>query len=128
MSDLIHVPQNTAVQMASRHIRRGGLSVTVGGAEACCWEGAMQKWEYLMLTADLRLYAKNRKGEWNDYPDFGKWSFSTLWNAPWRDRTTFDQITELGDQGWELIAVTHQIDSVLFTFKRPIPLQNQQPD
>ena len=84
----------------------------------------MQKWEYTMIVGDLQVYKKER-GKW--VPEEKRWDYdlSHLWDAPWKDKTTFTSILELGREGWELVsAIPNNADGftskILFTFKRPI--------
>lgn len=92
-----------------------------------------QEWEYYMFYADIRGEEKNKKGD----IERGKYSAPwVLWNTL-KEKSDFQRITELGQNGWEMISAV-PIESqyfenmnlgsdsgsytryILFTFKRPL--------
>lgn len=101
----------------------------------------MQKWEYTMRYASLTSYEKDNKGEWKALePVHGGplANISAIWNSPWKEKTEFEHIQEMGQQGWEMVSATPitggilygggYTSSILFVFKRPLPEQDQRTD
>ncbi len=82
-----------------------------------------QKWEYTCCFGSVR---KVPKGLAPSYADPSK-----LWLEKNKEgKTTWDVVNEYGQNGWEMVSATAIADntgdnsyteSVLFTFKRPLP-------
>lgn len=94
----------------------------------------MQGWEYQMHIARTARFTTNKKGqEVLDNSELA--SARTIWDAPWRDKTSFQIIQEMGREGWEMVSAlpvvgAEQLNSslygatytneILFVFKRPL--------
>lgn len=94
----------------------------------------MQRWEYQMHLARTARFKTDKKGKM--VLDSGEYSSAqTIWDAPWRDKTSFQIIQEMGLDGWEMVSAlpivgaeqvvngvysTGHSNEILFVFKRPL--------